>query len=257
MILVSLILTMHVFAVYADDGSTVMMTNNAANPGYPGYGSGPGSMDSLAMYQQFYEQDQGALGSGQVLSGPAQFDLNGNEPAYLIINGQSQPYNPYYVPANSFWIQGSSAWTQYIMCPLNARFAMLAFSQGGPMTVVETYSDGYQSVQQYVFYPGYTRLIFVADAVGRHTLTFYAGNQPSNPVYVDVTAYGGAYVSGNVPQAGQPYSGQILIDSQYGGFDPTAEPAGYSDPYAEPGTILIDSASEGFDPLAPVKGEAI
>lgn len=259
MLLVSLILVMNVFAISADEGSLAITTNNA---GYPNYGSGyqdsgQQSQDSLIMFQEFYDLDPGIQGSSPVQPGPVQFDLNGNEPSYLIINGQSRPYDPYYVPANSFWIQGRSSWTQYIKCPLNARFSMLAFSQGGSVTVVERYPDGYQSVQQYVFYPGYTRLVFIADAVGRHTLTFYAGNQPSNQVNVDVVAYGGPYIYGNMPPSGQPSHGQILIDSQDAGFDPNAEPEGYGDPYLEPGTILIDSAADGFDPMAPVPGEAI
>ena len=87
--------------------------------------------------------------------------------------------------------------------------------------------------------------------------TFYARNQPSNQVNVDVVGYCGSYMSGNVPQAWQPSRGQILIDSQDEGFNPDAEPEGYGDPYLEPGTILIDSVSQGFDPMAPVRGEAI
>lgn len=271
-LLVSFVLIVLVFAADADDGSLVTTTEDAD---YLNYGSGnsnsgrtgqivsstPGtakmSTDSLAMFQEFYDLDPGIQASSPVQSDPIQFDLSGNEPAYLVINGESRPYDPYYVPANSFWILGRSSWTQYIKCPLNARFSMLAYSQGGPVTVVERYPDGYQSVQQHVFYPGYTRLIFIADAVGRHTLTFYAGNQPSNQVNVDVVGYGGPYISVNVPHTGQPSGGQILVDSQDEGFDPTAEPEVYGDPYLEPGRILIDSASDGFDPLAPVQGEAI
>ncbi|HEX7445860.1 MAG TPA: hypothetical protein VF300_05670 [Methanothrix sp.] len=272
MLLVSFTLVMLVFAVDADDGSSVITTNDAdylnygsgySNSGQTGQivsslpGAGEQSPDSLAMFQEFYYLDPGNQASSPVQSGPVQFDLSGNEPTYLVINGQSRPYDPYYVPSNSFWILGRSSWTQYIKCPLNARFSMLALSQGGPVTVVERYPDGYQSVQQYVFYPGYTRLVFIADSVGRHTLTFYTGNQPSNQVNVDVLGYGGSYVSVNVSQTGQPSGGQILIDSQDEGFDPNAGPEGYGDPYGEPGRILIDSAANGFDPTEPVQGEAI
>jgi hypothetical protein len=268
MLLISLIMMMSAIA-FADDGSLIPTTiNTAYASGYSNSGqtgqigsttpdAGQQSPDSLAMFREFYEPDQGTQGSNPVQSGPVQFDLNGNEPTYLIINGQSRPYDPYYVPSNSFWILGRTSWTQYIECPMNARFSMIALSEGGPTTVVERYPDGYQSVQQYVFYPGYTRLVFTADSVGRHTLTFYTGNQPSNQVNVDVVGYGGSYISGNVPQSGQPPYGQILIDSQDAGFDPNAEPEGYSDPYAGPGTILVDSAANGFDPTAPVQGEAI
>lgn len=250
-ILVSLILAVNVFPIYSDEGSTVITTLDAGDV------NAPESADSLAIYREFYLQNQEALGSGQVLSGPVQFDLNGNEPAYLIMDGQSLPYDPYYVPANSLWIQGRSSWTQYMKCPLNARFGMLALSQGGSVMVVERYPDGYQSVQQYVFYPGYTRLVFEADTLGRHTIAFYVEGQASNPVVVDVVAYGGSQIPVNVPQSGPPSHGQIMIDSQDAGFDPNAMPEGYGHPYQEPGTIRIDSADSGFDPMAPVPGEAI
>ena len=268
MLLISLIMMMSAIA-FADDGSLIPTTiNTAYASGYSNSGqtgqigsttpdAGQQSPDSLAMFREFYEPDQGTQGSNPVQSGPVQFDLNGNEPTYLIINGQSRPYDPYYVPANSFWILGRTSWTQYIECPMNARFSMIALSEGGPTTVVERYPDGYESVQQYVFYPGYTRLVFITDSVGRHTITFYTDNQPSNQVNVDVVGYGGSYISGNVPQSGQPHYGQILIDSQDAGFDPNAEPEGYGDPYAGPGTTQIDSTANGFDPTAPVQGETI
>jgi hypothetical protein len=147
------------------------------------------SSDSLAMYQEFYSFDQGTQSQAR----PVQFDIDRSEPTYLIVNGQSQPYNPSYVPYNSLWIQGTTRWTQYMQCPLNARFKLLAFSQGGPATVIEVYPDGYQTVNNYQFYPGYTQFFFWADAVGRHTLTFNMYDQVSNPVVVDVVPYNGPY----------------------------------------------------------------
>ena len=77
---------------------------------------------------------------------------------------------------------------------------MLAYSRGGPTTVVEDYPNGYQMVNQYNFYPGYTQLIFWADMVGRHALKFYNNGQPSNPVIVDVLPYSApGYPGYNVP----------------------------------------------------------
>jgi hypothetical protein len=147
------------------------------------------SPDSLMKYQEFYSFDQGTQPQGLV-----QFDINRAKPTYLIINGQSQPYDPSYVPINSLWIQGTTSWTQYIQCPLNARFKLLAFSQGGPATMVEDYSTGYPTEDNYQFYPGYTQGVFWADALGRHTLTFYTYGQKSNSVVVDVVPYSGQYI---------------------------------------------------------------
>jgi hypothetical protein len=156
------------------------------------------SPDSLIQYQEFYSFDQRT----QTQAGPVQFDIYRSEPTYLIINGQSQPYSPNFVPYNSLWIQGTTRWTQYIQCPINARFKLLAFSQGGPATVVELYpNNGYQTVNNYQFYPGYTQFFFWADVVGRHTLNFYTNGQKSNSVVVDVVPYSGTYTG--------PYNGVV------------------------------------------------
>jgi hypothetical protein len=102
-------------------------------------------------------------------------------------------------------------------CPLNAWFKMLAFSQGGPTTMVETYPDGHPLVNQYSFYRGYTQLLFEADKIGRHTLTFYAYGQQSNSIIVDVVPYSGPYTFGNVPPSGQPSSSSVSISIGYTG----------------------------------------
>jgi hypothetical protein len=160
--------------------------------------TGQQSPDSLMQYQEFYSFDQGT----QTQAGPVQFDIYRSKPSYLIINGQSQPYSPNYVPYNSLWIQGTTRWTQYMQCPFNARFKLLAFSQGGPATVVEVYSNnGYQTVNNYQFYPGYTQFFFWADALGRHTLNFYTSGQKSNSVVVDVMPYSGTFIG--------PYNGVV------------------------------------------------
>jgi len=192
------------YSGYSDGYSGSMPTGSSVS--YPPTGSEGQYSDSLAMYKEFYDMGQGT----QSMTGPAQFQIYGSEPSYLIINGQSKPYDPYYVPTNSFWIQGKTSWTQYMKCPLNARFRMLAYSQGGPTTVVEEYPNGYQMVNQYNFYHGYTQLIFWADMEGRHTLKFYNNGYPSNPVIVDVLPYTGPSYPGysGYPGYNVPYGGQ-------------------------------------------------
>jgi len=188
------------YSEYSSEYSGSIQTGSSGS--YPATGSQGQQSESLAMYQEFYNMDQGTR--SMTATAPTQFQIYGAEPTYLIINGQSKPYNPAYVPTNSFWIQGSTSWTQYMKCPLNARFRMLAYSRGGPTTVVEDYPNGYQMVNQYNFYPGYTQLIFWADMVGRHTLKFYNNGQPSNPVIVDVLPYSApGYPGYNVPYGGQ------------------------------------------------------
>ena len=165
------------------------------------------SSDTLLMYEQYYDLNQGEV----YASGPVQFEIYGSEPSYLIIDGQSRPYDSNYVPSNSLWIQGRTSWTQYIKCPLGARFKMLAYSDGGPTTMIETYPDGYRDVQQYPFYRGYTQLVFLADEIGRHTLVFYGNGRQSNEVVVDVVSNGRSSY-GTVIPPGQPKESTVIID---------------------------------------------
>lgn len=172
-------------------------------------GSGQGSSESLLIYEQYYDINQRQVPS----SGPVQFEIYGSEPSYLIIDGQSRPYDSNYVPSNSLWIQGRTSWTQYIKCPLGAQFKMLAYSDGGPTTMIETYPDGYQDVQQYRFYRGYTQLVFLADEIGRHTLVFYGNGGQSNEVVVDVVSVSNGRSSyGTVIPPGQPMESTVIID---------------------------------------------
>ena len=195
-------------------------------------GSEPASSEDLSQYQEYYNVDQGS----QDQAGPIQYMVSGSEPESLVIGGQSRPYDPSSIPVNSLWIQGSSSWTQYIKCPLGATFGMLAYSYGGPVTMVEVYPDGHQLVNRYNFYPDYTRLIFEADVVGRHTLSFSTRGGASNAVIVDVlpyssprsygSEYGSTVSSGrSVTHIGGQYGsqqGQFEWDSEdgYGGWNP-------------------------------------
>lgn len=167
-------------------------------------GSDPASSNDLSQYQQYYDFNQGDRSQ----AGPIQYMVSGSEPESLIVGGKSEPYDPNSISINSLWIQGSSSWTQYIKCPFGATFSMLAYSNGGPITMVEVYPDGGQSVNYYNFYPDYTRLIFEADAVGRHTMCFYAGSQKSNDVIVDVLPNGG-------PIMENPNMGESIYDGSY------------------------------------------
>jgi hypothetical protein len=166
------------------------------------------SSDPLHIYEQYYDLNQGEV----YASGPVQFEIYGSEPSYLIIDGQSRPYDSNYVPSNSLWIQGRTSWTQYIKCPLGARFKMLAYSDGGPTTMIETYPDGYQDVQQYRFYRGYTQLVFLADEIGRHTLVFYSNGMQSNEVVVEVVRGSGSSYETAIP-SGRPATGTVIIDT--------------------------------------------
>jgi hypothetical protein len=89
---------------------------------------------------------------------------------------------------------------------------MLAYSNGGSASMIEKYESGRQDVNYYSFYPGYTQLVFVANEVGRHILTFYGIGQQSNSIIIDVVPYGGSYVPGYTLPTGQPSSRTVKIN---------------------------------------------
>ncbi len=182
-------------------------------------GADQASSSDLSQYSEYYSVDQGE----QSQAGPIEYYVSGSEPESLVIGGESRPYDPRSISINSLWIQGSSSWTQYIKCPLGATFRMLAFSYGGPVTMVEVYPNGREMVNHYYFYPDYTRLIFEADVIGRHILSFYAEGQKSNDVIVDVLPYEDPYYGGTHPGGydysshsgynGGPQSSKIVINT--------------------------------------------
>lgn len=164
-----------------------------------------GGSEPVSQYQQYYDTG----GSDQSSGGPIHFMVSGSEPDSLVVNGQSTSFDPNNMPMNSYWIQGTSSWTQYIKCPMYARFKLLAYTQGGQATVREDYPDGHQVKQDFQFYPGYTRQTFTADAVGRHVIGFEINGQLSNAVIVDVEPAGTGPTPGstNQPSSGQVQSG--------------------------------------------------
>jgi hypothetical protein len=165
------------------DGEDSALTDAGQMLYYVG-GSEAASSEDMSQYQDFYDNN----GNNQVDAGPAQYMVSGSEPESLVVGSQSNAFDQSSVPMNSYWIQGSTKWTQYIKCPMYARFKLLAYTEGGIATVREDYPDGTQMKKDFQFYPGYTRQTFTADAVGRHVIGFEINGQMSNAVVVDVVA---------------------------------------------------------------------
>jgi hypothetical protein len=158
-------------------------------------GSEPAPSEDLSPYSNFYDNSGKSNDDG----GTIQYMVSGSEPQSLVVNGQSTPFDSNNVPMNSYWIQGTSSWTQYIKCPMYARFKLLAYTQGGQATVREEYPDGKEVKKDFQFYPGYTRQTFTADAVGRHVIGFEINGQLSNAVIVDVVPQGSQAGVPNLP----------------------------------------------------------
>jgi len=147
-----------------------------------------GSEDA-AEFTDFFAMEAPAA-SGVVES----YNPAGREPSSIRLADRSTSYASYqstYMGGNSLWIMGSSSWAQRVVCPLGAYLSLLAYSSsGGRGDFYEIYPDGRLLPKSYSFYPGYSRLIFEADEVGRHILIFVVNNQPSNVVIVDVASGG-------------------------------------------------------------------
>jgi hypothetical protein len=145
--------------------------------------------EDVSQFSDFFTMTAPATG-GEVES----FNPSGREPSSVYFSDRSTSYSTYqstYSGTNSLWIQGSSSWVQRVVCPLGAYLYLLAYSSSGGMAdFYKIYPDGRLLRTSYSFYPGYSRLIFEADEVGRHILMFTLNNQPSNVVIVDVSSGG-------------------------------------------------------------------
>ncbi len=174
------------------------------NADYYGEGETPemmiGSPEGLGTYgattgtsglsEAYYSMDAPSSGGG----GAQQYSISGHEPTNVYVGGQSVSYSTYhsaYGGTNSLWILGTWSWTQYASCPLWAYLQILAYSpSGGSAEVYEIYPNGNVDKDATYLWPGYTRMIFQADSVGRYILLFVVNNQPSNAVVIDVSSGG-------------------------------------------------------------------
>jgi hypothetical protein len=157
----------------------------------------PSTSQSPLQYSQFYTTPFGPAPTNPI-GAPQLIDITGYIPSTLYIGEQMQavPYsqyrsNPAYTGANSLWIKGSTAWTQYALVPLGSTLSLLAISPtGGNGLLTFADSNGQTYNQNYFFYHD-SLLSFYASTIGRHTLSFAINGQSSNQVVIDVAA--GAY----------------------------------------------------------------
>jgi len=171
-------------------GESEMVTRQIGSPeGMETYVA-TGATGTSGLAEAYYSTEAPASGG----SGFQQYSISGREPSTVYFGGQSTSYSTYsstYGGANSLWILGSWSWTQYASCPLGAYLQILAYSSsGGLADFYEIYPSGGVDHNQYTFWPGYSRINFRADAVGRHILLFIVNNQPSNAVIIDVGSGG-------------------------------------------------------------------
>lgn len=135
------------------------------------------------------------ISPGNPISAPQQFQIASNIPTTIYLGEQMQtvPYAQYrlypaYTGANSLWIAGKTAWTQYAVIPLNSTVSIYAISPmsgSGSLNFVD--SNGQTYSHNYLFYQN-SVFTFHADTIGRHILSFALNSQTSNQVVIDVAS---------------------------------------------------------------------
>lgn len=145
----------------------------------------PDSQTDFFQYSEYFSMDSPPSGDGV-----ESYSLSGREPSALYLGDQLISYSTYkatYAQNNALWIQGSSNWAQYVACPLGAYLWLITYAPNGRMTdFYEIYPDKSVHYDQYNEFPGYNRIAFHADTVGRHILFFVSDSRPSNVVVIDV-----------------------------------------------------------------------
>jgi hypothetical protein len=197
------------------------------SPGYSYSTAAPSVAQNPSLYSQFYTMTPGPA-LGNTISAPQRFEIAGMPSTiYLGEQMQSVPYSQYqsspeYTGANSLWIKGATAWTQYAVVPQGATVSLFALSSAGGSGSLT--SDGQIYSNNYVFYPN-SLLTFYAGTIGRHTLSFAINGQSSNQVVLDVV--GGTYTQpSNNPVYTQPtnYPGYYPWDYYPGYYVPSTSP---------------------------------
>lgn len=131
-----------------------------------------------------------------------------SEPApttLIYIGGATIPLSSYQTDLGKYlWIEGNNGLSQYASINQYATIPLLAYtSTGGPGEVLEMYpsasSQGTYQRTSLDFNPGYNRIPYRGDVVGKHYLLFTINNQPSNAIIIDVNGTGSSTILGTAP----------------------------------------------------------
>lgn len=210
---------------YYAEGTSEMMIGSPEGP--DSYRS-IGTAGSPGLAEAYYSMDAPSSGGG----GVQQYSVSGHEPTNVYFGGQSVSYSTYrstYGGTNSLWILGSWSWTQRASCPLWAYLQLLAYSpSGGSAELYEIYPNGNVDKDSTYLWPGYTRINFQADSIGRYILLFVVNNQPSNAVVIDVSS--GGWPPGPGPSPAPSYARVTVRSSWISGYSVSVDDVrSYSD----------------------------
>jgi hypothetical protein len=128
----------------------------------------------------------------------------------VYVGGTTIPLSSYQTNYGKYlWIE-SNGLHQYISIPQYESLPLIAYtSTGGPGEILEMFpSDSDQGTHlrtYYNFNPGFNRISYRGDVVGRHHLLFTLNNESSNGIIIEVnnaTIGNSAVILGTMPSEG-------------------------------------------------------
>ncbi len=126
----------------------------------------------------------------------------------VYIGGSSIPLGTYQSAFGKyFWIENGMGWSQYTSIPQYSSISLIAYTPiGGRGEIFEMFprnsGSALQGVYKEIYYnfnPGYNRIMYRGDVIGRHHLMFTINDEPSNGIIIDVV---GGSVPGSSPALG-------------------------------------------------------
>lgn len=123
----------------------------------------------------------------------------------VYIGGTTIPLSSYQADLGKYlWIEGNNGLSQYALINQHTTIPLLAYtSTGGSGEILEMYpSASNQGTYQRTYFnldPGYNRIPYRGDVVGKHYLLFTMNNQPSNAIIIDVKGMGSSTILGTAP----------------------------------------------------------
>ncbi len=135
--------------------------------------------------------------------------VNVSESTMIVyVGGSTIPLGTYQTTFGKyFWIEDGMGWSQYASIPQYSGLSLIAYTpMGGQGEIFEMFPGSSGSALQgvykgiyYNFIPGYNRIMYRGDVVGRHHLLFTINDEPSNGIIIDVI---GGPVLGSSPVLG-------------------------------------------------------
>ncbi len=145
-----------------------------------------------------------------------------NEPSsstIVYIGGAAVPLSSYQIDLGKYlWIEGNNGLSQYASINQYTSISLLAYtSTGGQGEILEIYpSTSNQGTSQRTYFnfnPGYNRIPYRGDVVGKHYLLFAMNDQPSNAIIIDVKGTGSSTMLGTATSmTSNPNAQGISID---------------------------------------------